>query len=46
MVHAKEEAKKARGAVVFDPMTLEKAKAEITDPLRLRDFGQPEAFSP
>jgi phosphate acetyltransferase len=34
LAHAKEEAKKAKGAVVLDPMTLEKAKAEIIDPLR------------
>jgi phosphate acetyltransferase len=34
LVHAKEEAKKARGGVVLEPMTLEKAKADIIDPLR------------
>jgi phosphate acetyltransferase len=34
VVHAKEEAKKAKGGVVLEPITVEKAKADIADPLR------------
>jgi phosphate acetyltransferase len=34
LVHAREEAKKARGGVVLEPITPEKARAEIVDPLR------------
>jgi phosphate acetyltransferase len=34
LVHAKEEAKKARGGAVLEPITMEKARAEIIDPLR------------
>ncbi|MDR1970307.1 MAG: phosphate acetyltransferase [Treponema sp.] len=34
LVHAKEEAKKAKGAVILEPMTLEKARIEIAEPLR------------
>jgi phosphate acetyltransferase len=34
LVHAKEEAKKAKGGVILEPITLEKAKAAMTDPLR------------
>jgi phosphate acetyltransferase len=34
LVHAREEAKKAKGGVVLDPITMEKAKTGITDPLR------------
>ncbi|MDR0400698.1 MAG: phosphate acetyltransferase [Treponema sp.] len=34
MVHAKEEAKKAKGGAVVEPITMEKAQADIMDPLR------------
>jgi phosphate acetyltransferase len=34
LVHAKEEAKRAKGAVIIDPMTLEKAKTDMTENLR------------
>jgi phosphate acetyltransferase len=34
LVRAKEEAKKAKGGIILEPATLEKARAEITDPLR------------
>jgi phosphate acetyltransferase len=34
LVHAREEAKKAKGGVVLEPITLEKAKTDIIDPLR------------
>jgi phosphate acetyltransferase len=34
LVHAKEEAKKAKGGVILEPITMEKARAGITDPLR------------
>jgi phosphate acetyltransferase len=34
LVHAMEEAKKARGGVVLEPITPEKARIEITEPLR------------
>jgi phosphate acetyltransferase len=34
LLHAKEEAKKARGGVILEPVTPEKARAEIADPLR------------
>jgi phosphate acetyltransferase len=34
LVHVKEEAKKAKGGVVLEPISLEKAKADIIQPLR------------
>jgi phosphate acetyltransferase len=34
LLHTKEEAKKARGGVILEPVTPEKARAEIIDPLR------------